>query len=531
MSCKISINDLKELNGQSREEISDFIKVKDKSEYDAILNEFDVRTDIKVGGKDESTGGKFTPNINMQKWGGECWLNINHPDTVSDQKPDFTPNKIELRLNNKIHRYKILDRSRIEYEIDFLQKPATPVIRLNLDFPDGLQFFLQPELTQLEKEQGAERPENVIDSYAVYCKKRNNKYKTGKFCHIYRIRATDSYGIWTWCKQQIAGKEWIITIPTDFWTNAVYPITLDPILGYSTPGSSQWGASTIKMGSNDDTDANGGDIQKFHIAVQARIAPAMVKICVHECDQADGNPENFSPVEQVEFEVNISDDEWIDAPIGESLSGNTKYIVVFHVDNSNTKIKFDSGGSGWYSAGIYANSFEDPWPQSCTSIARLNGVWVDYEPAGPEISFTPNNFNFEATQGGENPENQILEIWNSGAGTLSWNVDDDADWLDENPKSGESTGEHDEVTVSVDITGLEGGIYNATITITAPGASNTPQTVPVQLTINSASEFIEIIEGDSIIIKQIDGDSTITKMIDEKSTITKLIDEESPLNG
>jgi hypothetical protein len=66
------------------------------------------------------------------------------------------------------------------------------------------------------------------------------------------------------------------------------------------------------MGTNEDTDANGGNIQKLHIAVQARIAPAMVKICVDECDQADDNPQNFSPVEQVEFEVNASDDEWDD---------------------------------------------------------------------------------------------------------------------------------------------------------------------------------------------------------------------------
>jgi len=47
----------------------------------------------------------------------------------------------------------------------------------------------------------------------------------------------------------------------------------------------------------------------------------------------------------------------------------------------------------------------------------------------------------------------------------------------------------------------------------------------------SAAEFIEVIDGDSIITKLMDEKSTITKLIYEKSTITRLIDEESPLNG
>ena len=37
----------------------------------------------------------------------------------------------------------------------------------------------------------------------------------------------------------------------------------------------------------------------------------------------------------------------------------------------------------------------------------------------------------------------------------------------------------------VNTTGLSAGSYNATITVTATGATNTPQTVPVTLTINA----------------------------------------------
>jgi hypothetical protein len=39
------------------------------------------------------------------------------------------------------------------------------------------------------------------------------------------------------------------------------------------------------------------------------------------------------------------------------------------------------------------------------------------------------------------------------------------------------------MAVSVDITGMLSGAYTNSITISAPGATNTPQTIPVSLTI------------------------------------------------
>ena len=93
-----------------------------------------------------------------------------------------------------------------------------------------------------------------------------------------------------------------------------------------------------------------------------------------------------------------------------------------------------------------------------------------------------------STQGGSNPENMTLEIWNSGCGMLNWLVSDDAVWLSENPTSGSSTGADDTtlVTVWVNTTGMSAGDYSANITITAPGVSNSPQIVPVSLHVISA---------------------------------------------
>jgi hypothetical protein len=63
-------------------------------------------------------------------------------------------------------------------------------------------------------------------------------------------------------------------------------------------------------------------------------------------------------------------------------------------------------------------------------------------------------------------------------------VVDDAAWLSLSPASGSSIGDDVEnVTVSVDISEISAGSYQTAITISASGATNTPQIVPLTLTI------------------------------------------------
>ncbi len=113
----------------------------------------------------------------------------------------------------------------------------------------------------------------------------------------------------------------------------------------------------------------------------------------------------------------------------------------------------------------------------------LTNITGDYvlEVIRPTINFTPTSIDFYGAVNGTNPQGQTLELWSSTACMLNWTLSDDAEWLSEDPTSGSSMGEHDTVAVSVNIAGMSVGDYSANITITAPGASNSPQTVPVTL--------------------------------------------------
>lgn len=97
-------------------------------------------------------------------------------------------------------------------------------------------------------------------------------------------------------------------------------------------------------------------------------------------------------------------------------------------------------------------------------------------PPQPTISMNPSSLTFSATAGGSNPVSKNILVSNSGTGTLSWNATDNANWLTAT-QSGNS------IVAAVNVAGLSAGTYNAVITVAASGATNTPQIVPVTLTV------------------------------------------------
>lgn len=101
--------------------------------------------------------------------------------------------------------------------------------------------------------------------------------------------------------------------------------------------------------------------------------------------------------------------------------------------------------------------------------------------AQPTIGLSPTSLTFNATAGGNNPSNQTIAITNTGTGSLTWTVTDNANWLTAT-QSGNS------VVTSVNIAGLAAGSYSGVITVAASGATNTPRTVPVTLTIAAATQ-------------------------------------------
>jgi hypothetical protein len=115
-------------------------------------------------------------------------------------------------------------------------------------------------------------------------------------------------------------------------------------------------------------------------------------------------------------------------------------------------------------------------------------------PGPPTISLSNTQLQFwDYTAQSSLTPPQNIGVSNTGGGTLSWTATPGAPWIN---VTSTSSG----FTVAVNPAGLAAGPHSATISVTAPGATNTPQTVSVTLTISaealippaSAARFVPV---------------------------------------
>jgi hypothetical protein len=143
-----------------------------------------------------------------------------------------------------------------------------------------------------------------------------------------------------------------------------------------------------------------------------------------------------------------------------------------------------SVNTGGLSNGTYTGTITISSSNASNSPQNVNVTLTISEKPPPAISVTPTSLTFSGKEGGSNPSSQSIRISNSGEGTLSYSITDDANWLSVSPDSGTSTGGENSHTVSVNISGIGEGSYTGSISISDSNASNSPQTVSVALTIS-----------------------------------------------
>lgn len=171
-----------------------------------------------------------------------------------------------------------------------------------------------------------------------------------------------------------------------------------------------------------------------------------------------------------------------------TLSENAPWLLVSPISgNTPRTIRLDINPigvtAGDYIDTVYVNS------TSASNTPLHVVVTLHVDPPPPTIFFSPASFFFNAIANDTNPDPKILTIKNIGGSVLNWTLTKTQPWLDLNPSSGSDS---DGVEVSVDITGLSLGTYTDTITISAPGATNTPRKVPVTLSIASDLPIIDV---------------------------------------
>lgn len=97
----------------------------------------------------------------------------------------------------------------------------------------------------------------------------------------------------------------------------------------------------------------------------------------------------------------------------------------------------------------------------------------------PSIQISKTRFYYWGYAHGDNPPSSLLRIRNSGSKTLNYTLSSNKPWVKYSSSKGASRGEWDDITVFADSTSLGVGRHKANVIITAPGADNSPQSLPV----------------------------------------------------
>lgn len=211
----------------------------------------------------------LSPQVTLTKYNGELTF------TLKPSKLVVYPSAV---VNGSTYTWSNLQGKTIisikpdsfDFDVVFNTEPATNLISFSITNYQFLNVYYQPPLWQTEGLHGPvagctdtdcdspvfgkeHRDANVVGSYALYYTKSGNQYGSGKIGHIYRPFITDAKGTNVWCDLNYDGVgNFVVTIPQTFLDSAVYPVTLDPTLGYTTCGGSN------STSTSDNADATKG---------------------------------------------------------------------------------------------------------------------------------------------------------------------------------------------------------------------------------------------------------------------------------
>lgn len=378
-------------------------KTLNKNEYTTLLSESVVR----IGGDDLTTGGKFVPNVNISKYSDEAYLNINHPDVVTTEKQILKDDKVSITIGNNTHRIYVLPNGRLEYDIEFATRPPTNQVFFDIDFSPGLRFVYQDTLENdfnrnkvIWDAQGIDltqylidniRPDEVVGSYAVFFNNKNNQYRSGKFCHIYRPKLIDNLGkeIFADIDIDIPTKKMTISMDAGWLNSASYPVILDPEIGDTGKPATEWGSSSpTNIAMRGTTDGSGGDTIQVHGWFKNTHGSLDKSWKLGVYDNTSSLPANLL-LSSVEITESPSFDGEDAAAYVTSLSASTDYWIVFVQEDGTAKLFYDTDHASADNSFATGSNYEllDPWNHSF-SLDRYYGVWADYAaaPSGPPLT-------------------------------------------------------------------------------------------------------------------------------------------------
>ncbi len=364
--------------------------------------------EITIGEENEDN---FVPNIKIKRW-DEVWFKIKprlDGIDIDDMELEFEDNKIKFKTPEMEIEFEDFEDS---YKMIWYlnSKPDSSIVSFDIE-SDGVDFFYQPELTQKKIDEGYIRPDNVVGSYAVYASEQKTnwtdgkEYKVGKVGHIYRPRLKDSNNWEVWGDLHIENGVYEVTIPQDFYDNAVYPIRSNDTFGYEVVGVSTFGIvlTTVdqsrRVGHGGVSITESGTLDKLSVALGLPASGSQTLDVTAFINHENTVTDSHSLIASAEL-IGVTIDEVAADAIfhdftaaSEELSIDTVILNVVgdgrdvsatvgvNLDDSGSRTNYFETFAG---GGSYPNSQEDPWTETDSTGDNLFSIYATYTPAGAE---------------------------------------------------------------------------------------------------------------------------------------------------
>ncbi|MFA5424833.1 MAG: hypothetical protein WC374_13345 [Phycisphaerae bacterium] len=349
----------------------------------------DVKPVVTIGGTDAA---KFVPNINSAFHGDEFFINLNRSGaTVTAETAALSADKISQTIGDETDEYYIDEKTgRLKWDTIFEKCPASMDVIFNLQFSKGVEFLYQAEPSEEEKASGVDMPDEIIGSYAVYCNKVNNQYKTGKLCHIPRPFVIDAKGRREWCVLKINGNTLTIVLPEKLMLEAAYPVRLDPSIGFNSVGGTQQSFNSFQLQLGQcysSTMPEAGTASKIY--VYADTDPGIPTATMHVGYMGDNGTYPYGVIDgDIDMTITDSGPAWFSVDTSGALSSGAKYHAAFAEYNAQIIIYRDDGSSGdsYYQGGLANDTMVDG-PLTSALLWRMS-LYLEYTTGGGAVALS-----------------------------------------------------------------------------------------------------------------------------------------------
>lgn len=408
---------------------------------------------VEIG---DSTQDDFYPQVKLTGWDNEVNLSIRLLDdfqgVVRTQQ-----DKILYENGSRTARFYEIDDTDFEdgaFEFDLVlsERPPTNVIEFTVQ-AKNLKAYFQPELTQEEIEQGAQRPERIVRSWAIYHgTERNNRLqeiaentfdarelaqglaegwlvkkelsaprelpdgtevtevlyeldkdvKGGKFGHIPRPYYTDANGNIVWCDFElpvdeenniIDGGMARLFLPDEYKT-AAYPIVVDPTFGMTSIAGSQGDTSRLRA-QKFTAPTEAGEITTVHVYTRQAVVDTGTVIGTGVY-AADASVQNSSLIAadtgNATLDVSAS---WETLNISAEFTASQDLLLAAQSDGQ-WRMYYDSGSNHYQQLPGTWETWPDPWG-AISSQSYIFSIYATYTASAADYTLTADAGTFTLT--------------------------------------------------------------------------------------------------------------------------------------